>query len=248
VFENGLTTDWYPLQNRLSRTTRTCSYDPARQGGPSSRSDPAPAPRTGNGRVRDLQRLLRVAGVPGPYVLAGHSNGGLFSLMSASRHPGQVAGLVLIDGVHPRYHRRTFHAFKHTIPPEEWDAAYAQLCAVPTLQDDWEQMDICAAERQARSQLARRPLEAMPMAVLSHGLAEGPPGPERDIAERVWVRLQRELAAMVPGSSHVIARRSGHDVQHTQPRLVLNQLRKVVAAVRAGRTTLHSTSISRRSS
>ena len=238
VFENGLTTDWYTLQNRLSRTTRTCSYDPARQGGPTSRSDSAPAPRTGNDRVRDLHRLLRIAGVPGPYVLAGHSNGGLFSLIHASRHPGQVVGLVLIDGVHPRYHRRTFQAFKHQIPPEQWDAAYRQLCAVPPLQEDWEQMDICAAERQARRQLARRPLGAMPVAVLSHGVPEGPPGPDRDIAERVWTQLQRELAHLVPGTEHVIARRSGHDIQHTQPGLVLDEIRKVVAAVRDGRSSL----------
>lgn len=99
-------------------------------------------------------------------------------------------------------------------------------------------MDICAAERQARTQLARRPLGAMPVAVLSHGVPEGPPGPDRDIAERVWTQLQRELAHLVPGTEHVIARRSGHDIQHTQPGLVLDEIRKVVAAVRDGRCSL----------
>lgn len=238
VFENGLTTDWYALQNRLSRTTRTCSYDPARQGGPTSRSDSAPAPRTGNDRVRDLHRLLRVAGVPGPYVLAGHSNGGLFSLIQASRHPRRIAGLVLVDGVHPSYHRRTFNALKHLIPRSEWAAAHAQYCAVPSLQLDWEQMDICGAERTARRQLAERPIRPMPLAVLSHGIPEGPPGPERDIVERVWARLQVELADLVPGAEHVVARRSGHDIQHMQPGLVLREIRKVVGAVRDGRSTV----------
>ncbi len=242
VFENGLTTDWFALQNQLSATTRTCSYDPARQGGPMSRSDSAPAPRTGFDRVRDLHRLLRVAGVPGPIVLAAHSNGGLFSLVHASRHPGQVAGLVLIDGVHPSYHRRTFNALKHLIPRDQWAAARHQFCAVPSLQVDWEQMAICRSERQARGQLARRPLRPMPLAVVSHGVAEGAPGPERDIAERVWAQLQRELAAIVPGAEHVIARRSGHDIQHTQPRLVLTEISKVVTAVRDGRSTLLPTS------
>jgi pimeloyl-ACP methyl ester carboxylesterase len=238
VFENGLTTDWYALQDRLSRTTRTCSYDPARQGGPTSRSDGAPAPRTGNDRVRDLHRLLRVARVPGPYVLVAHSNGGLFSLVHASRHPAQVAGLVLIDGVHPSYHRRTFDALKPLIPEDQWATAYQQYCAVPSLQQDWEQMDICRSERQARAQLAVRPLRPMPVAVLSHGIPEGSPGPERDIGERVWAQLQRELAALLPGSEHVVARRSPHDIQHTQPGLVLREVREVVAAVRDGRTRL----------
>ena len=54
VFDNGLTADWYDLQNQLSPLTRVCSYDPARQAGPLGRSDPAPGPRTGIDRVRDL--------------------------------------------------------------------------------------------------------------------------------------------------------------------------------------------------
>ena len=234
VFENGLTTDWYALQNLLSARTRVCSYDPARQDGPSSRSDPAPAPRTGNDRVKDLHALLAAAGVPGPYVLAAHSNGGLFSLVYASRHPRQVAGLVLIDGVHPDYHRRTFNALKHLYPRNQWPAVWQQFCAIPPLQFDWEQMDICRSEAQARHQLAHHRLKMMPLAVLSHGLVEGPPGPETRIAERVWQHLQRELAALEPRSDHVIARRSGHDIQHTQPRLVLTEIRKVLHAVRQG--------------
>ena len=238
VFENGLTTDWYALQNRLSRTTRVCSYDPARQGGPTSRSDSAPAPRTGSDRVRDLHALLTVAHVPGPYVLAGHSNGGLFSLSYASQHPRQVAGLVLIDGVHPGYHRRTFNALKHLIPAEQRPAAWRQLCAVPSRHVDWEQLDICRSEAQARVQLTRRHLRTMPLAVISHGIPEGAPGPEQQIMERVWQRLQDELAAMQPGSEHVIARRSGHDIPHTQPRIVLSEIRKVVWAIRAGHHTV----------
>jgi pimeloyl-ACP methyl ester carboxylesterase len=51
--------------------------------------------------------------------------------------------------------------------------------------------------------------------------------------ERLWRRLQDELAALQPGSTHVIATRSGHDIQHEQPDLVLAQVRRVVAAVRA---------------
>jgi len=238
VFENGLTTDWFRLQNRLAPTTRTCSYDPARQAGPASRSDSAPAPRTGDDRVHDLHTLLRVAGVPGPYVLAGHSNGGLFSLVYASRHPRQVAGLVLVDGVHPGYHRRTFDALKHLIPREDWPAAFRAYCATRPLQEDWEQMLICRSERQARAQLSRSPLRPMPLAVLTHGIPEGAPGPERDIGERVWAQLQRELAAMVPGAEHVIAHRSPHDIPRAQPRLVLVEVRRVVAAVRDGRSAL----------
>ena len=120
VFEGGLTTDWYQLQNQVAPFTRVCSYD--HPNGPWSRSDPAPTPRTARDFVADLHALLRVARVPGPYVLAGHSNGGLFTQLYASTHPRQVAGLVLIDAVHPAYHQRRLAMLKPLLPPEVWEA------------------------------------------------------------------------------------------------------------------------------
>jgi hypothetical protein len=76
VFENGLVSDWHPLQNRQSTLTRVCSYDPARMAGPWGRSDPRLGPPRRDDRVADLHALLHAAGIPGPYVLAAHSNGG----------------------------------------------------------------------------------------------------------------------------------------------------------------------------
>jgi len=233
VFENGLTADWYDLQNRLSSLTRVCSYDPARQAGPLGRSDPAPGPRTGIDRVRDLHALLDEADVPGPYVLAGHSNGGLFSLLYASRHPEQVAGMVLIDGVHPAYHRRGIEVAKRFLPPELWDELVAAACGIPPVQLDAELMDICRAEAQTRASLAAHPLRRMPLAVITRDVQEFPPGSLEAAQERLWQRLQVELAAMQPGSTHVIATGSGHDIQHERPELVLAQVRRVVAAARA---------------
>ena len=233
VFENGLTVDWYDLQNQLSGLTRVCSYDPARQDGPSGRSDPAPGPRTGLDRVRDLHALLAAARVPGPYVLAGHSNGGLFSLLYASRYPDQVAGMVLIDGVHPDYHRRSIEVAKQFVPRELWDQIVAAACGIPPVQVDAELMDICRAEAQTRAALAAHALRRMPLAVITHGGEHYPPGTEADAQERLWQQLQDELAAMQPGSTHVIAVHSGHDIQHEQPELVLAQVHRVVAAVRA---------------
>jgi hypothetical protein len=90
VFEGGLTSDWYDLQNQLSGFTRVCSYD--RPGGPQSRSDPAPTPRTARDFVADLHAVLRAARVPGRYVVVGHSNSGLFSVLYASTHPARWLG------------------------------------------------------------------------------------------------------------------------------------------------------------
>jgi pimeloyl-ACP methyl ester carboxylesterase len=82
----------------VARTTTVCVYDQAGHG----RSDAAPA--GGVDAARDLHLLLQRARVPGPYVLAGHSLGGMFVLSYAHRYPAQVAGVTLLDSMHPHQH------------------------------------------------------------------------------------------------------------------------------------------------
>ena len=238
VFEGGLTTDWYELQNQLSGFTRVCSYD--RPGGPASRSDPAPIPRTARDFVADLHALLRTAHVPGPYVLAGHSNSGLFSQLYASTHPRQVAGLVLIDAVHPAYHKRQLALLKPLLPPEVWEALRREAMTPPHRLVDPQGVDIWTSERQTRVALQRSPLRPMPLVVLAHGRVDpSPPGWPGEEVERLWQQLQRELAQLVPGGRLVIATQSGHDIQDEQPELVLDAIRDVVRAVRAGDLVPH---------
>jgi pimeloyl-ACP methyl ester carboxylesterase len=236
VFEGGLTPDWFELQNQLSGFTRVCSYN--RPGGPRSRSDPAPTPRTARDFVADLHALLRAARVPGPYVLAGHSNSGLFTLLYASTHPRQVAGLVLIDAVHPAYHKRTLAMLKPLVPPEAWEALrQAAMAVMPRLLDP-EGVDIWTSERQTRAALRRSPLQPMPLVVLTRGRPADPGAPFVEQEERLWRQLQRELAQLVPGSRHLITQ-SGHDIQLEQPELVLDAIRDVVLAVRAEELVPH---------
>jgi pimeloyl-ACP methyl ester carboxylesterase len=237
VFEGGLTTDWYELQNQLSGFTRVCSYD--RPGGPRSRSDPAPIPRTARDFVADLHALLRAAHVPGPYVLAGHSNSGLFSVLYASTHPRQVAGLVLIDAVHPATIKRRLAMLKPLVPPEVWEALRQLMITVPPRLVDPEGIDIWTSERQTRMALRRSPLRPMPLVVLAHGRPDDPPPPYVELEEPFWRQLQRELAQLVPGGKLVIATQSGHDIPHEQPELVLDAIRDVVLAVRAGDLVPH---------
>jgi pimeloyl-ACP methyl ester carboxylesterase len=233
VLEGGLTTDWYELQNQLSGFTRVCSYD--RPGGPGSRSDPAPIPRTARDFVADLHTLLHVAHVPGPYVLAGHSNSGLFSVLYASTHPRQVAGLVLIDAVHPAYHRRQLALLKPLLPPEVWEALRQEAISPPPRLVDPEGIDIWTSERQTRVALRRAAPQPMPLIVLAHGRPEpSPPGWPGEEVERLWQQLQRELAQLVPGGRLVVATESGHNIQDDQPELVLDAIGDVVFAVRAG--------------
>ena len=82
----------------VARTTRVCVYDRAGRGW----SEPASTPQDGAQIATDLHTLLHRGGVPGPYVLAGHSFGGLYVLTFAARYPDEVAGLVLVDSTAPK--------------------------------------------------------------------------------------------------------------------------------------------------
>jgi pimeloyl-ACP methyl ester carboxylesterase len=81
----------------VARDTRVCVYDRAGRGW----SEPAPTPQHGAQIAADLHTLLQRADVPGPYVLAGHSFGGLYVLTFAARYPDEVAGMVLVDSTAP---------------------------------------------------------------------------------------------------------------------------------------------------
>ena len=83
----------------VAKFTRVCAYD--RPGTPvgekPSRSDPAPQPANARGAVADLHALLTDAAEAGPYVLVGHSYGGLIVRLYASTYPEDLSGLVLVD-------------------------------------------------------------------------------------------------------------------------------------------------------
>jgi len=81
----------------VARDTRVCVYDRAGRGW----SEPADTAQDGAQIVTDLHTLLQRGHVPGPYVLAGHSFGGLYVLTFAARYPDEVAGMVLVDSTAP---------------------------------------------------------------------------------------------------------------------------------------------------
>jgi pimeloyl-ACP methyl ester carboxylesterase len=86
----------------VARDTTICVYDRAGRGW----SEDADSPQDAVAISTDLDTLLHRAGVPGPFVMAGHSFGGLYALTFADRHPDEVAGMVLIDSTSPHYGRR----------------------------------------------------------------------------------------------------------------------------------------------
>ena len=100
VFDSGWAADsraWRRVMAGLSDSHRTCAQDRAGQG----KSSPGPLPRDGEAVARDLHEALTRGSVPKPWVLVGHSLGGLNMRHFVRLFPADVAGLVLVDPTSP---------------------------------------------------------------------------------------------------------------------------------------------------
>jgi pimeloyl-ACP methyl ester carboxylesterase len=93
----GTVSNWAWVQPEIAKTTRVCADDRAGLGW----SDSGPMPRDAVQHAAELRTLLANAGVTGPYVLVGHSLGGLSVRMFADRYPDEVAGMVLVEASNP---------------------------------------------------------------------------------------------------------------------------------------------------
>jgi pimeloyl-ACP methyl ester carboxylesterase len=221
----------------MARFTRVCAYD--RPGTDAvvddilqpSRSDPVPMPRGAESVVADLHALLGAAQVPGPYVLVGHSLGGLFVRLYAATYPDEVVGIVLVDA--------WSEDLQNLLTPEQWDA-YVRFNSVapPEMADDpgYETLDFAAASEVMATAAAAHPLPALPLVVLAHGQPFGVPeaglGFPPAVLETVWRSAQEQLPMLVPGGRFVVAEESAHYVQLQQPELVIVAVQQVVDAVR----------------
>ena len=110
LFEGGFAATslaWYKVQPEVARRHRACSYDRAGYGF----SDPGPSPRDGAATAKDLDDALRAAHITGPFVLVGHSAGGLYMRLFADRRPREIAGMVLLDPSIEHQDRRFAAAF-----------------------------------------------------------------------------------------------------------------------------------------
>ena len=93
-----MSASWARVVPQVASTTRVCAYDRAGQGW----SDDPPHPQDAVEMAADLHGLLAAAGEQGPYLLAGHSLGGVYGMTFAAQYPADVAGLVLLDSASPQ--------------------------------------------------------------------------------------------------------------------------------------------------
>jgi pimeloyl-ACP methyl ester carboxylesterase len=219
----GGTNNWRDVQPKLGQATRTCSYNRAGLHG----SAEIPGVHDAGDEIHDLERLLERAEIEPPYVLVGHSYGGLLARLFAYEHPGDVAGVALLDAAHHDWRRRALTLIPGT-------PALARLRR-ELRQNVVEGVDIAAGEALARRV---RSLEATPLVVITAGRADPsnlPPSLQRSLG-KLWDSLQNELAALSSDSVHIVALRSDHFVQDRfrgQPHVVVQAVRAIINAERS---------------
>ena len=115
TFLGGNLLEWSLVQPRVAEFTHVCSYDRAGLGW----SEMSTHPRTSSYIVEELRTLLRNAGIQPPYILVGHSSGGVNMRLFANKYPEEVFGLVLVDSSHEEQLEKIYALKNQFNPPTE---------------------------------------------------------------------------------------------------------------------------------
>jgi pimeloyl-ACP methyl ester carboxylesterase len=233
----------------VAKETRVCVYDRAGRGW----SEAANEPRDGGETATDLRTLLDRAGETGPFVLAGHSAGGIYVLNFAHRYPDEVAGVVLLDSMHPEQYTRitgwkTFHeAFRRVsaVLPSLSRLGVGRIlyrdafAGLPARARN-EQRAFWATPRHSRSvrdefselrtamtqATALRSLGDRPLMVIT----------ARKDAEGGWVAAQNDLARTSTNSAHRVLDDATHSTLTEDKATAAKSSRAISAVVEAART------------
>src|SRR5215216_1895068 len=220
----GMSAHWVRVQQQLAQTTRVCAYDRAGLGW----SERGPEPRDARQISGELHTLLKGADIEGPYVVVGHSYGGLYSQMYAARYSEEVAGVALIDSSHPEQFTRepegramyeqtrrigavlpfltrlgvfrlsNFFPAHPDLPPQQREQIEAFNSSTQHLGTTVEEF---RATPETSAQVRRTgSLGDKPLAVITAGEQSSD-----------WLEMQEELAALSPNSIHRVVDGATHE-------------------------------------
>lgn len=202
----------------LGKTRTVIVYDRAGYGG----SERGPGPRDAEAAARELSGVLAQSGVAGPYVLSGHSLGGLFAEYYAAKHPEEVAALVLEESRPADFTRRCEESVRWSMcAPPSWLVWFMPKGA----------RDEAAALSRATYQVeSSTPMHNKPVLVMSRATERE----RKHSFNTVWAEAQSGLAARYPGSRH-LTRESGHYLHREQREWFVASVQAFLSGVSGGR-------------
>jgi len=251
---SGASYDWENVATGISAFTMVCTYDRAGYGW----SDPGPRPRTSQQAVAELRALLQQARIQPPFILVGHSWGGLNARLYASQHPEEVAGLVLVDAlntdlvsesepfgeVSPVFKLLNATAWCGTSwlaipafvqePSKDLEALKLRQAMLSRTKSVHAIYDELAGQKNwlaVRSAL--KPLGTMPVSVISRRIEEHSSTNSTGLTDQDWLKGERALPGISSNSTFVMAHTDIHDIQFHEPELIINTVRQLVESVRA---------------
>lgn len=203
-------THWRTVQERVAEFTTVYSYDRAGHGDSGAAGDGSLS-----GWLADLEAWVEVAGVRPPVVLVGHSLGGHIVRAYAAAHPGEVAGMVLVDA--------------------RQEDLYPQLpAAFLTRLAEAHPRETAQATRGDEIIRGGPGLGDVPLSVITHGRFDWLPDDwgltdvECARAEAAWQEAQRWLARTSTRSRLVVAADAGHMIAADRPDVIIEEIRWVI--------------------
>jgi pimeloyl-ACP methyl ester carboxylesterase len=175
--------------------------------------------------VTEWHNLLATAGVPGPYLLVGHSIGGLFTVLYARVYPDQVAGIVLVDATPP--------AFASLLPPKSLTLLEASLKAPSSIPGySYEGYDLDDILRSIDAAPAWRPAPSTLLFAGQPQRVSDPAAQEflRDVAV-VQDQARAQFAASIPGATTSVVSDATHYIHVERPDAVIEAVRAVAGKV-----------------
>jgi pimeloyl-ACP methyl ester carboxylesterase len=240
------------VHDPVASLTRACSYSRAGI----LPSDPASGERDANAVAEDLHTLLDRAGERPPLVFVAHSLGGLYALTYTQRFGSEVAGLVLVDTLHPDSIRRVEAAGIHIplplrelqiacmlswtglvrlmLGPADEEAGY-EIASLPGMRGELEALERSQAQAGAIRQLGNRPTYALSAGQVEPGLlVEAQLTAEQGDQFLTLKRsMNEEQASWSTQGRHEVVADAMHAIQWQQPDRVIGAARWVIEAVRA---------------
>ena len=226
---------WYEMQARISEHTRVCVYDRAGYG----TSEPGPTPRTSERAADEWRQLLQAAGVRGPYVLVGHSLGGINAQVFAARYPDQVAGLVLLDPpplpfisgeAFPDLHRLAqqqtieFQQAAHALQQSKDPAERAQATFLETLASE----NAALFAPGAAQSRGIGSFGDLPLVVVGSGKPNPAFGEAAPDFQRFWIEQNQAVATRSTRGAFLLAAKRGHHLHVDAPDVVLDAVERVL--------------------